>query len=401
MQHSLRVARIGGIDVHLNWTWLLAFIFMAWPLGAYFEGSFPQWSPLTAYAVGGACVILLFVTVLIHELAHSFTARACGLPVKDIYLFIFGGVSNMTREPQTPKVELLVAAAGPLASLILSGVLFALHAALSGIPSELSAIIGYLAAVNVLLAIFNLIPGFPLDGGRILRAVIWLVTGSLHRATRIATTVGSWIGYLFILGGIAEGLLSGQIFNGLWLAFIGWYLHNAATSSYQQSVMEHVLSGVEVRNVMDNIAVSTTPETPIETLVYRHLLNENQRAVPVVDDRGALLGLVTTGDTRHVSRAEWNVLPVERIMTPVSELRTVSPADSLRDALRILAENDYHQLPVLAGGRLVGMLNRSHVVQYLHVRERLAASSGDNLRRDMERDVAGNREHEIPRRDFL
>jgi Zn-dependent protease len=193
MGNSLKVATIGGIQILVSWTWLLAFAIVTWSLGVYYSNTFPGWGGGTAYLVAAVSAILLFVTVLLHELAHSFTARALGLPVKTIYLFIFGGVSNLTQEPQTPRIEFQIAVAGPLTSLILAGIFYALHAAIGNGSSELTAVLGYLASINLLLAIFNLIPGFPLDGGRVFRSIVWAITGSMGRATRIATRVGkSW-----------------------------------------------------------------------------------------------------------------------------------------------------------------------------------------------------------------
>lgn len=383
MNNSFRVARIGGIDIFVNWTWLLAVAFITWSLGSFYHQQFAGWSISTAYIVGLISAVLLFVTVLIHELSHSFTARANGLPVKTIYLFIFGGVSNLSQEPQTPRIELLVAIAGPLASLVLAGIFYLLHAAVGSSSSQVGAVLGYLASVNLILAIFNLIPGFPLDGGRVLRAIIWLITGSLRRSTQIASNVGNGIGYLFILGGVLEAaFVSGGLVPGIWLAFIGWFLHNAATATYQQAVMDNVLLGVEVGNVMDHIQITVPPDTPVDALIYRHILDDNQRAVPVVSEDGGLRGLVTLADARHVPRQEWTLLPVSRIMTPAERLCTVSPDDSLRDALRILAENSYHQLPVVANGRLVGMLNRAHVLQYLHMRRLLDVATGGRQMED-------------------
>ncbi len=378
MQNSYKIATIGGIEVFIHWTWLFAFAFITWSLGDYFYGQYHSWNLLTAYIVGGIAALLLFTTVLIHELAHSFTARANGLPVKTIYLFIFGGVSNLSQEPETPRTELLVAIAGPLASLVLAALFFVLFLVTKSAPSQVTVVLGYLATINVILAVFNLIPGFPLDGGRVLRASIWLVTDNLGRATQIAGTVGNGIGYLFILGGLIEALVLGQFYSGLWLAFIGWFLHNAASATTQQASLDRLLLGIDVRNVMDQIANTAAPDTPIEALVYRHMLNENQRALPVTETDGTLVGLVTLGDTRNVPREEWGLVPVSRIMTPRDKLLTVAPDASLRDALQIMAEEHFNQIPVMRDGRLVGMLNRGHVLQYIHVRQRLQATSADS-----------------------
>ena len=286
----------------------------------YYNRLFPKWGAGMALAIGALSALLLFVTVLIHELAHSFTARANALPVHTIYLFIFGGVSNLSQEPQTPRTELLVAVAGPLASIVLSGLFYLLYLVTGALPTEVGAVLGYLAWVNLVLALFNLIPGFPLDGGRVLRGIVWLVTKNLRRATRIATTIGSGIGYLFILGGLAEAFIGGDFGSGIWLAFIGWFLHGAASATNQQAVVDHALAGVEVADVMDRVYTSVPPDTPIESLVYRHILTENQRAVPVEGEDGRFLGLVTLADIREVARGDWSLVPVERVMVPLERV---------------------------------------------------------------------------------
>lgn len=375
MSNSFRVATIGEIQIFINWTWLFAVAFLTWSLGVYYHDTF-GWAAGTAYALGAISAVLLFVTVLLHELGHSFTARALGLPVNTIYLFIFGGVSNLTQEPTSPRMEFLITIAGPLTSLVLAGIFYALYLALHSASMELLAVLGYLASVNVLLALFNLIPAFPLDGGRVLRSIIWGITGSMRRATRIASRVGEVFAWLFILAGLADAFIAGQVLSGIWLAFIGWFLHNAASGSYQQAVMDQVLRGVDVADVMDRVPASVPPTTMVDALVFHHMLNANQRAVPVLGPDGRLLGLVTLSDIRNLSQSEWNTTPVSQIMTPMAQLRTVAPGEDLRHAMQVLAENNYHQLPVLEGDRLVGMLNRGHVLQYLHLRQMMAQRGG-------------------------
>lgn len=379
MRNSFKIATIGGINIYVNWSWLLALAFITWSLGDYYLNTFPHWSAGTAYLLGALSAVLLFATVLVHELAHSFTARAHGLPVHKITLFIFGGVSNLTQEPQTPRIELLVAIAGPLASLALAAIFLLAHGLIPGLPTQASAVIFYLGSVNLILAVFNLIPGFPLDGGRVLRAVIWLLTGSMRRATLIATNVGQTIGYLFIFAGLVEAFVLGQVIPGIWLAFIGWFLHNSASASSQQVGMDRVLLGVDVRDVMDPPPPAASLTTAIELTVYRYMLEGNQRAVPIAGPDGRLAGLVTLSDTGKVPRDHWATTPVSEIMTRRPQLRIVTPDQDLRSALRALAENDYHQLPVLENDRLVGMLNRSHVVQYLHLRRRLGPEGPPNI----------------------
>jgi CBS domain-containing protein len=238
-------------------------------------------------------------------------------------------------------------------------------------------VLGYLASINLLLAIFNLIPGFPLDGGRVFRSIVWAITGSMGRATRIATRVGEIVGYVFIFIGLVEALVFGQLGSGIWLAFIGWFLYNAASTSGQQIVMDQVLQGVDVRDVMDPAPDPIPPTTSVQALVFQHLLTGGRRSVSVQGPDGTLLGLVTVADLRHVAQAEWAATPVSQIMTRAADLRTVTPAEDLRHAMQTLAENRYHQLPVVDNGRLVGTLDRGHVLQYLHLRQLMSRQQGD------------------------
>jgi Zn-dependent protease/predicted transcriptional regulator len=373
MGSGTKILTVGGIDIYVNWSWLIAILIVTWSVGDFFRATYPAWSLGTAYALGLLSGVLLFATVLIHELAHSFTARANGLPVSSITLFIFGGVSNLTRESQSPKIEFLVAVAGPLTSLVLSGIFYVLYLAVRSGPSEVTAVLGYLASVNLILAIFNLIPGFPLDGGRVLRSIVWGVTGNLRRATHIASNIGNGFGYLFIIAGLLEAFVGADIVAGIWLAFIGWFLHNAATAGYQQAVMDRVLLGVDVRNVMDPAPLGVGPGVSVQEAVATYMMARGIRALPVSGPDGALLGLVTLSDIQRIPRDDWSATPVGNVMTPTTELQTTSPDAGLREALAAMAEHNYNQLPVVADGRLVGMLNRGHVLQWIHMRELLAS----------------------------
>jgi Zn-dependent protease/CBS domain-containing protein len=372
MGTGTKVFSVGGIGIYVNWSWIIAIAIVTWSVGDSFHATYPSWSLGTAYLLGFLSGLLLFVTVLLHELAHSFTARALGLPVNTITLFIFGGVSNLTQEPQTPRIEFLVAVAGPLTSLVLSGVFFLLYGALQGTSTELTAVLAYLAFVNLILAIFNLIPGFPLDGGRVLRSVVWGITGNLRRATHIASNIGDGFGYLFIVAGLLEAFVGADVVAGIWLAFIGWFLHNAATASYQQALMDRALHGVDVRNVMDPAPVGVGPSLPIAGAVEGYMMPRGARAIPVNGPDGSLLGLVTLTDIQHVPRDAWDTTPVSQVMVPADRLQTTVPDAGLREALAAMAEHNYNQLPVIANNRVVGILNRGHVLQWIHMREMLA-----------------------------
>lgn len=372
MGSGTRIFSIRGIGIYVNWSWILAIAIITWSVGDYFHATYPGWSTGTAYALGLLSGVLLFVTVLIHELAHSFTARANGLPVNTITLFIFGGVSNLTQEPHTPKIEFLVAVAGPLISLVLAGLFYVLYLAARGGPTEVAAVLGYLASVNLILALFNLIPAFPLDGGRVLRSIVWGVSGNVRRATHVASNIGDGFGYLFIAGGLLEAFVGGNIIAGIWLAFIGWFLHNAATASYQQAVVDRVLNGVDVRNVMDPTPGGVGPSLSLQEAVEGYMMSRGVRAVPVNGPDGALLGLLTFSDIQRVPRDDWSTTSASRVMTPRDRLETTTADSGLREALATMAEHNYNQLPVVANGRMVGILNRGHVLQWIHMREILA-----------------------------
>lgn len=373
MGGGFKIMTIRGIAISIHVSWLLAVAIITWSLGAYFHQHFPDWGASVPYVVAAICALLLFVAVLLHELAHSFTARALGLPVNSITLFIFGGVSNLSREPDNARTELLVAVAGPLTSLVLAGVFYALYllSLASHWPSEVLAALGYLSSINLALALFNLIPGFPLDGGRVFRSLVWMITGKRRTATRIASVVGQGIGIVFILVGVYVAFVSGDIISGIWLAFIGWFLQSAAGASYQQAVMDQALRGVEVQNVMDRAPRGVSRITTLEDIVYGHMLAGNQRSVPVVDPDGRLRGLVTLSDLQKVPREQWADTSVTDAMTPADALVTVQPHEDLAHALQALAANRYHQLPVVEDAHLVGMLDRAHVLQWIHLREQL------------------------------
>jgi Zn-dependent protease/CBS domain-containing protein len=369
-----KVASIAGIDIYIHWSWLIIFALLTWSLGDFYYTHFRSWNSGTAYAVAAISAILLFATVLLHELAHSFTARARGLPVNTITLYLFGGVSSLTEEPADARTELLVAFAGPLTSLALSGLCFLLFAVGRGSwPSEVTAILNYLAVINLLLAGFNMIPGFPLDGGRVFRSIVWSITKNRRRATSIASTVGQFIGYLFIVAGLLVAFFGADVVGGIYLAFIGWFLQNAAAATNQQAAIDSVLRGVDVRDVMDPAPEIVPASLSVEALVDRYMLDQNRRAVPVGTPDGELTGLVTLADVRQVPRDEWIRTSISRVMRPREQLRTVKASDHLADALHVLAENRYHQLPVMDDGHLAGMLNRDHVLQYINLRQKLGA----------------------------
>lgn len=390
MRSGIRLGRIFGIDIYVDWSWIFIFVLVTWNLAAtVFPSLHPGWGLSTNLILGFVASILFFASVLAHELAHSLVAKARGLPVRRIILFIFGGVSNIEREPSSPGEEFMVAVVGPLTSLVL-GVLFLFlggvtanlgnlrtfgvvntQQILAGL-SPLSTMLLWLGPVNLLLGIFNLVPGFPLDGGRVLRAIIWGATGSLRTATRWAIFIGHIVAWIFIITGIAMAfgvrvpVFGTGFLGGLWLAFIGWFLNNAASQSQQQAMIEDLLEGVPVARLMRADVPAVSPQASVTQLVDDYLMGTEERAFPVVEgDR--LAGLVCLEDVRKIPRAQWDETRVSQIMTPADQVAVVAPREDVTEALHTLTGKDISQVPVVQDGHLVGMLRRRDIVRWLQL----------------------------------
>ena len=373
LNHSLRLGRIGGIEIAVHWSWLIIFVLFTWSLAVFFFPPFyPRWDLGTYWIAGVISTILLFLSVLAHELSHSLVAKSEGIPVQSITLFVFGGVSNIEREPATARDEFLMAVVGPATSLVIGVIAYGLLLAVGGsVPSLVEGILLSLAIYNVILGVFNLIPGFPLDGGRVFRSIVWGITGSFREATTIATILGQVFAYLFIFGGLFLAL-TGNFLSGIWLVFIGWFLNNAATTSRHQAELETMLRGVRVASVMSAHPPDVPAHTTLSEFVEHYVLERNLRALPVISEEdGRIIGLVTLGEVRQVPREDWSTTTVGQVMIPASQLTVATPDEPLIQAMRDLTEDDLNQLPVVERGRLVGLLTRSDVIRYLRVREEL------------------------------
>jgi Zn-dependent protease/CBS domain-containing protein len=392
MRSGFRVSRLFGIDIYIDLSWVLVFVLVTWNLAAFvFPSLHPGWSFTLNVAVSVVAALLFFGSVLAHELAHSVVATWRGLPVRSITLFIFGGISNIEREPTSPGTEFLVAIVGPLTSLVL-GVAFTvaglvlgggLGAPLGNVTqmlaalSPLSTLLLWLGPVNIVLGIFNLIPGFPLDGGRVLRSILWAISQNLRLATRWATWIGEAIAWVLILAGIAMALgynvpvLGGGLVGGLWLAFIGWFMLNAASQSYRQVVVEDMLQGVPVARLMRANAPAVPSTLPLTQFIDDYLMKSEERAFPVVDgDR--LAGLVCLEDVQKVPRQAWDTTLVSQVMTPASQLDLATPREDVAEAMAKLASRNTSQLPVIEGGHLVGMLRQRDVLRWLQLQSQRA-----------------------------
>jgi CBS domain-containing protein len=291
------------------------------------------------------------------------------LPVNSIILFIFGGVSNIEQEPQSPGVEFQMAIVGPLVSIIIGVVCFLLMLPLRGSRTPIEAILAYLALTNVLLGLFNLIPGFPLDGGRVLRSIVWKITGRVRTATRVASGVGQFFAYLFILWGIFQ-FFTGNIVGGIWTGFIGWFLLSSAQSANSQAALQSMFRGVTVGQVMNRTPITVPANISLQRLVDEYFLPLGLRTAFVVQG-DYLAGLITLSDIRHVPREQWPQTPVGHVMIPLERLHAVSPQQNLNDVLPLMAGRDVNQLPVVQDGKLVGVLTRDAIIRTLEVRRSL------------------------------
>ncbi len=374
MGSSFRVGSIAGIDIYINPSWFIVIVFLTISLAiGWFPSLVPGYTTAAYVFLGLLASLLLFVSVLLHELAHSLVARARGLPVKSIVLFIFGGVSNIEQEPERPGVEFQMAFVGPLVSLLIGGLAFLVLYLLGGSRSPLGAVFTYLAASNVLLGIFNLIPGFPLDGGRVLRSIIWKITGDFRRATRIATIVGEVIAYLLIMGGILL-FFTGNTFSGIWIGFTGWFLLSAAQSSNAQVAFDTAFRGVVVSQVMDTHVETAPANISVQRLVDEYFLPHALHSAFVMQGE-RFAGIITLNEVRHIVREEWSKTVVGLVMTPVERFQVAKPQQPIGDALKLMVAQKMNELPVVEDGQLVGVLSREGIVHYIEVRRSLNVKS--------------------------
>src|SRR5574341_1786936 len=327
---GIPLGRVLGVPIYLDWSWFLVFAFMTWSLATgYFPKQFTGGSLGQYWVAGAIATILLFVSVLIHELGHATVARAYHIPVQRITLFIFGGVAQLGAESRTAMSEFLVAIIGPIVSAALAGLFFVIGLAARA-TTPVDALFSLLAGINLSLALFNLIPGFPLDGGRVFRAIVWGITRNLRRATEIAVTIGRVVAFLFILLGVWQ-ILQGNWANGLWIAFIGWFLDNAAVGQLQQQRLHDLLTGHTVAQAMSRSCVTAPFDLSLQELVDHHILGEGHRCLLLA--RGEeIVGLLTLHHIREVQRDRWGTVTAGEIMTPISKIKRIKPEVGLEKA---------------------------------------------------------------------
>jgi Zn-dependent protease/CBS domain-containing protein len=382
---GFRLATIAGIDIAIDWSLLIIFTLITVVLAtSVFPAWHPGWGLLLCWGTAFMAAVLFFASVLTHELSHSLVGRANGITVRRITLFVFGGMAQMENEPPTWRAELAMTVVGPLTSLVLGFLFLWIGGVLAGpvsiTPENAAKVFAdlnpgatlfmWLGQVNILLGLFNLVPGFPLDGGRVLRALLWAVTGDLNLATLWASRGGrafAWLligtGFAMILG-VHVPVFGGGSVNGLWLAFIGWFLNNAAVMSYEQLRLRDALQGVAVFRLMQTQLTRMAPRTTVEEVIEKHVMESGQRVFPV-EDEGRFIGLASLRDLQGVATAARAQTPVSECMTPLERLVTVTPDTDSISALTLLGSANLNQLPVVDQGRCVGMVRREDILKWL------------------------------------
>jgi Zn-dependent protease/predicted transcriptional regulator len=368
LRTNFRLFRIFGIPIEINVSWFIIFGLVSWSLVSfYFPTHYPSFSVTAHWVMGLVAALLLFASVLLHELGHSYVAKTHGVPIKRITLFLFGGVSQLTKESPDPVTEIKIAIAGPAVSYVLMMIFFALYylVSQSGSPEGVAPVLRYLAFVNGILGTFNLIPGFPLDGGRLLRATIWKVSGDLRRATYIASKVGGIVGIVFIVLGFLL-VFRGAFIGGLWLVLIGFFLRQAAGASYLQVVIDSTLKGVTVGDIMKPDVVTVSEDLSIQSLVDDYFFKYHFDCFPVSDE-GRLKGLITVNELKDLPKAKWRETRVGDVMQPDNQRIRAHVDEEASQVLKRVIRDRSGKLPVVSGDRIVGIITRRDILEALRV----------------------------------
>jgi Zn-dependent protease len=371
-QHSIPLGKILGIQIGLDYSWFVIFALLTWMLAdSYYPDEFKHWSPLLYWLMGAVTAIMLFVSVLLHELGHSVVALRYKIPVSSITLFLFGGVAQIGAEPPSAVAEFFIAIAGPLVSLALAVLFYAAQPLIAGME-PLLGLAKYLAYINMALVLFNLIPGYPLDGGRVFRAIVWAITGNMGRSTLIAANVGRFFAFLLIFAGVWQ-MFSGNFGGGLWVSFIGWFLDNAASVQIQQVMFQGLLSGHRVSQAMSTHCAIIPEDLPLQQLVDEQILGSGQRSF-LVNRGDKTVGLITLHRIKEVPRPEWATTSAAQVMLPLEQLTCIDPDTELWSALQKMDRNGVNQMPVIRDQHVIGMLSREDAITFLRTLQEFGTS---------------------------
>jgi len=371
--NRIKLFKLLGFEVRVDWSWIIIAILIAWSLS---KGVFPSYyknlSPQTYWWMGIIGAAGLFLSIIAHEFSHSLVARKYGLPMKGITLFIFGGVAEMEDEPPSAKVEFMMAIAGPLCSILIALIFYGIHAAgkQAGLAQPINGVVGYLGWINGILAGFNLLPAFPLDGGRVLRSILWGVKKNLRWATYVSSRIGSGFGILLIVLGVIQ-VFRGNFVGGMWWFLIGMFLQGAAKASYQQLLTRRALEGEPVRRFMKTDAVTVLPSISLDELVEDYIYKYHFKMFPVVEDHDRLLGCVTTRQIKEIPRAEWARRTVGDVASQCTPENTIEPQADAMKALSIMKQTGASRLMVVEGGRLVGIIALKDLLELLSLKVEL------------------------------
>ncbi len=362
-RHHIPLGRILGIPIGLDYSWFVIFALITWMLGgSYYPAEFKDWPPLLYWVMGAVTAIMLFASVLLHELGHSVVALRYKISVRSITLFLFGGVAQIGSEPPSATAEFFIASAGPLVSLALAILFYAVQPLVASLD-PLWGLAKYLAYINLSLVLFNLIPGYPLDGGRVFRAIVWAITGNLRRATLIAANVGRFFALLFIFIGVWQ-MFSGNFGGGLWIAFIGWFLDSAASGQVHQVMFQGLLAGHRVSQAMSTRCATVPVDLTLQQLVDEHILVSGRRCF-LVNRGDDTVGMMTLHRIKEVPRPDWATMSTAQVMLPLEKVERLDPDTELWVALQKMDRDGVNQLPVARDHHVIGMLSRDDVITFL------------------------------------
>ena len=374
MKAQIKFGHIFGVEIGLHYSWFLIAFLITLSLEGEFQVNNPQWSDSLRWSLAVITAMLFFISIVVHELSHALVAKARHLPVRSITLFALGGVAQIEKEAADAKTEFWMGIVGPVTSAVIGLLCLGLALILGWTPPQfshnpLTAMLMWLGVINLGLAMFNMIPGFPLDGGRVLRGILWWITGNARRATTIAARVGQIIAFLMIIYGVIR-FFAGAGINGIWLAFIGWFLLSASRESYAQMVVSDSLRGLRVADVMSGEYTTIDANVNLQTFAEEHLMRSGRKFFVVTVNENPE-GIITLNEINEIPRARWPYTTVGDVMRPLNRTRTVAPNTPVTEALEMMASQDLNQLPVVSGGVLAGLISRSHILQLIQTRAQL------------------------------